>query len=90
MTKIKKDGEKEAEFPDGTPPYDMQEGVSERIDDKNEKKVEGKEAECPDCTPPDDMEEGASEKKDDRNEKMVREKRQNSQMTLLLMIWRQV
>ena len=28
---------KEAEFPDGTPPDDMEEGVSERKDDKNEK-----------------------------------------------------
>ena len=51
---------------------------------------EGKEAECPDGTPPDDMEEGVSEKKVDKNEKLMREKRQNAQMTLLLMIWRKV
>ena len=51
-TKI--DGGKEVELPDDTPPDDMEEGVSERKDDKNEKNDEGKEAEFPD-EPPDDM-----------------------------------
>ena len=68
----------------------MEEGVSERKDDKNGKIDEGKNAECPNDTPPKDMEEGVSERKDDKNEKLTSEKRQNSQMTLLLMIWRKV
>ena len=29
------DEEKKAEFPDGTPPHDVEAGVSERNDDKN-------------------------------------------------------
>ena len=48
----------------------MEEGVSERKDDKNEKRYEGKEAKSPDSTPPVDMKEGVSERKDDKNEKM--------------------
>ena len=44
----------------------MEEGVSEKKDDKNEKIDEGKEAEFPDTTPPDYMEEGVSEKKDEK------------------------
>ena len=43
---------KEAECPDDTPPDDMDEGVSERKDDNNEKNDEGKEIEFPDETPP--------------------------------------
>ena len=48
---IEKNGEnknndegKEEKCPDDTPPDDMEEGVSERKDDKNEKIDEGKEA----------------------------------------------
>ena len=52
----------------------MEEGVSERKYDKNEKIDEGKEAECPDGTPPGDMEEGVNERKDDKNKKMMGEK----------------
>ena len=47
----------------------MEEGASERKDDKNEKFDEVKEAEYPDGTPPDDTEEGVSERKDDKNDK---------------------
>ena len=36
------------------------------------------------------MEESVSERKYDNNEKTKREKRQNSQVALLLMIWRKV
>ena len=54
------------------------------------KKYEEKEAEYPDDTSPVDMEEGVSDRKYDKNEKMMREKRQNSQMTPPLLIWRKV
>ena len=68
----------------------MEEGVSEKKDDNNEKIDEGKEAECPDGTPPDDMEEGVSERKDGKNEKLMREKRQNAHMALLMLVRRKV
>ena len=45
-----------AACPDGTPPDDMEEGVSEKKYDKNESIYEEKEAKFPDVTPPDDME----------------------------------
>ena len=54
---------KDAGFPDDSPPDDMEEGVGQKIDEKNDIIDEVKEAECPDGTPPDDMEEGVSEKK---------------------------
>ena len=39
----------------------MEEGVSDRKNDKNKKNDEGKKAECPEDTPPVDMEEGVSD-----------------------------
>ena len=68
----------------------MQEGLSDRNDDKNEKNYEEKEAECPDDTSPVEMEEGVNYRKDDKNEKMMRKKIQNGMMTLPLLIWRKV
>ena len=68
----------------------MEEGVSDRKYDKNEINDEEKEAECPYDNPKIDMEKGVSERKNDKNEKPRRKKRQNAQMTLLLMIWRKV
>ena len=38
MTRTKNDEGKEVECPDGLPPDDTEEGVSERKDDKNDKK----------------------------------------------------
>ena len=55
---------KEAECPDYTPPVDMDKGVSDRKNDKNDKIDEEKESECPDDTPPVDTEEGVSDRKD--------------------------
>ena len=40
---MKNDDKKEAKFPDDTSPFDMEEGVSERKDDKNEKYDDKKE-----------------------------------------------
>ena len=68
----------------------MQEGVSDRNDDKNEKNDEGKESEFPDDTSLVDIEEGVSDRKDDKNEKMMSKKRQNDHMTLPLFIWRKM
>ena len=68
----------------------MEEGVGDEKDDKNERINEVKEAEFPDGTPPNDMEEGVCEKNMTRMKKWMREKRQNAQMELLLMIWRKV
>ena len=42
----------------------MEEGVSDRKNDRNEKNDEEKEAELPDDTPRVDMEEGVSDRKD--------------------------
>ena len=70
MTRIKNYEVNEAECPDDTPPDDMEEGVREKKDDKNEKNDEEKKVACPDDTPSDDMEEGVSEKKDDKNERI--------------------
>ena len=61
MTGIKYDEGKEAEFPDDTSIIEMEEGVNDITDDKNEKNDEGKEAECLDETSPADMEEGVSD-----------------------------
>ena len=47
----------------------MEEGVSDRKYDKNEKNDEEKEAEFPDDTSPVDIEEGLSDRKYDRNGK---------------------
>ena len=44
----------------------MEEGVSDRKYEKNEKNDEGKQSGCPDDTPPHDMEEGVSDIKDDK------------------------
>ena len=66
----KNDEGKEAEFPDDTPPVDMEEGVSDIKDDKNLKNDEEKEAECQDDTPPVDMEEGVNDRKDGKNGKI--------------------
>ena len=52
---------------DGTSSDDMEEGVGEKKDDKNEIIDEEKEAAFPDGTPPDDMDEGVGEKQDDNN-----------------------
>ena len=68
----------------------MEKGVNDRKYEKNEKNDEEKEAECPDDNPPVDIEETVSDIKDDKNEKNMRKNRQNSHMTLLLLIWRYV
>ena len=81
---------KEAEFPDGTTPDDMEEGVSEKKDDKNERIDEEKEAACADGTSPDDMEEGVGEKKMTRMSELMRKKGKHPQTALLLMIRRKV
>ena len=52
----------------------MEEGVSDRNDDKNEKYDEEKEAECPDDTSTIDVEEGVSDRNDDNNEEIDEEK----------------
>ena len=49
------DEEEVAASPDGTPPDDMEEGVSETKDDKNEKKNEEKDEKYPDVTSHVDM-----------------------------------
>ena len=79
-----------AASPDGTHPYDMGEGVSETRDDRNEKNYEEQDEKYPDVPSPDDMEEGVSETKDDKNENFNEEKMQNSQISVLLVIWRKV
>ena len=56
----------------------MEEGVSDRKDEKNKTIEDRKEAECPYDTPPVDLEEVVSDRKDDKNEKLIREKRQNA------------
>ena len=86
----KNDEGKEAECPDDTPPVDMQEGVRDIKYDKNKINDEGKESGYPDDTPPVNMEEGVSNRKDENNKKLKRGKRQSSQMTLPLLIWRKV
>ena len=68
----------------------MEEGVSERKYDKNEKIDEVKEAEFPDDTPPDDMEEGVSEKKDDKNKNMMRKKNEVEKQILRAPEWMEV
>ena len=57
-----------AAYPDGTPPDDMEEGVSEAKDDKNEKMYEGKDEKYPDVTSHVDMEKGDDDEKDDNTE----------------------
>ena len=57
---------------------------------KNERLDDEKEAACPDDTPPDDMEEGVGDEKMTIMKESMREKRQNAQMALLLMMWRKV
>ena len=52
------------------------------------KNDEVKEAECPDETSPVEIEEGVNDKKDDKDKNIMRGKRQNSQMTLTLLILR--
>ena len=74
MTTMKNDEEKESECPDDTSPVDMEEGVSDRKDDKNEKNDEEKYAECADDASPVDMEKGVIDRKYDKNEKNVEEK----------------
>ena len=54
------------------------------------KNDEEKEAECLDDISPIDMEECVKDRNDDINKNMMRKKSQNSQMTLLLLIWRKV
>ena len=77
-----------AELPYDTPPDDMEEGVCEKKHDKNENIIDRKEVECQDETPNNDMEEGVDEKIYEMKEKYLTEKRQNDNMTLLLLIWR--
>ena len=80
----------EAECPNETSPVEMEEGVNNRIYDKNGKNDEEKEAESPDDTSPDEMEEGLNDRIYDKNKKMMKEKRHNAQMTLPLMRFRKV
>ena len=86
----KYDEVKEAEFPDDTSPLDTEEGVKYINYDRNKKYGAEKEAKCPDDTSLIEMEEGVSDGNDDKNEKLMRRKRQNSQMRLPLLIWRNV
>ena len=50
------DEKKKAEYPDENYPVDIDEGVSDRKGDNNERKNEEKEAKFPDDTSPVDME----------------------------------
>ena len=68
----------------------MEDSVSDRKYDKNERNDEGKEAECLDDTSPVDIGEVVSDNKGENNEKMTSKKRQNAQMILPLLIWRKV
>ena len=52
----------------------MQEGLSDRNDDKNEKNYEEKEAECPDDTSPVEMEEGVNDRRCEKDKKNDEEK----------------
>ena len=49
-----------------------------------------KEAKCPDDTSTVEMKEGVSDKKYENNGKMMTKKRQNTQVTFILLIWRKV
>ena len=80
----------EAELSDDISPIDNEEGVNYRKCDKNKKYYGGKEAECQDETSTVDMEEGVNDRKDESNEKHYEGKRQNSLMTLPLMLLRKV
>ena len=64
------DEEEVTACPDGTPPDEMEEGVSEKKDDKNEKFNEEKDAKCPDVISPDDMEKGVGDERDDNTERL--------------------
>ena len=68
----------------------MEEGVSDRKNDRNIKNYGEKEAEFPDGNSPVYMEEGVSDRKMTRMKKLIRGKRQNAQMTVPLLIWRKV
>ena len=68
----------------------MEEGVGDEKDDNTEILDEKKKAKDPDVTPPVDMEEGVDDDKMTVLKYLMREKRQNAQMSLLLMIWRKV
>ena len=68
----------------------MEKGVGDEKDDNNENKEEEKKAEYPDVTPPDDMDKGLGDKKIEKTTELTRKKKQNAQMSLLLMIWRKV
>ena len=48
----------------------MEEGVSDRKDDNNEKNDEEKQSECPDDTPPIDIEEGVKDINDEEKIKV--------------------
>ena len=56
------------------PPAVIEESVSNRNYDKNEKYDEEKEAECPYDTSPIKVEEGVSDRNDDKNEKYDEDK----------------
>ena len=64
----------------------MEEGVGDEKDDNTERLDEGKEAKCPDATPPIDMEEGVGYGKMTILKDLMMKKRQNAQMSLLLLI----
>ena len=49
------------EFPDDTPPAEIEQSVGDKNDDKNEDNYEGKESKCPDDTSPEEMEEVVSD-----------------------------
>ena len=90
MTKIKKLWGKRGRMPWWHLSYWYGESCKNINDDKNEIYDEEIVAECLYETCPDDMEEGVNDRKDDKNEKIMGKKRQNSQMTLSLLIRRKV
>ena len=77
-------------FPDDTSHVKMEEVVSDRKDDKNEKYNEGKDVELHDDPSHVETEEDVNDINDDKNEIYDKGKRQNSQMTLPLMRWSKV
>ena len=81
------DDDKETIFPEVTHPEDMEECVG----DEKRKKIDDEiEATCPDVTPPDIMDGGVGEENMTMMKLMMMKKRQNAQISLLLLIWRKV
>ena len=68
---------RESECPYDTSTVDIEEGVNNRKDDKDENKDEEKDVEYPEDTYPVDIEEGIMIEMMTRMKKMIRKKRQN-------------